>query len=197
MLPFDFHVSAPQRWLRRIRRWASSSPCARMVWTLNWVKRSSKTSTCQEWRHGRSEPFNSRYSGTSTRWIYLRLSFKNVEPLSKIANKLSDWAFKIYKGIFSSCAFSFTLSQQNIDNEYSSCVNFESCCFSLTEWRVGRCLSRQSVQLADSCDCHDEFLVYPHWPLSGNDWRNQGKPTTQVRNLLPPVFSPLLWFSFR
>lgn len=35
-----------------------------------------------------------------------------------------------------------------------------SSCFSFTEWSIGWSLSRQSIQLADSCDCYDELLVY-------------------------------------
>lgn len=69
---------------------------------------------------------------------------------------------------------------------------------SFPEWRTGRSLPCQSVQLADSCDCHDEFPVHPCRPLSRNDWRNQGKPTTQVRNRQQTVWpASMLWFSFK
>lgn len=50
------------RWLKRIRRWASSSLCVLMAWTLSWARRSSRTSTCREWRRGRRRPFGLRYS---------------------------------------------------------------------------------------------------------------------------------------
>lgn len=66
---------------------------------------------------------------------------------------------------------------------------------SFPEWRTGRSLPCQSVQLADSCDCHDEFPVHPCRPLSRNDWRNQGKPTTQVRNLQQTVWPASMWWS--
>lgn len=62
-----------------------------------------------------------------------------------------------------------------------------------TEWCFGWRLSSQSFQLADSCNCYDEYPVYPHWPLSGNDRHHQGQPTAKVspHYLLEELFTSL------
>lgn len=65
------------RWQKHTRRWASSSLSDQMGWNWNWVKRSSRTSTCQDWMLGGSEP-------SSLRYRYLGLGFigRNREKLS-------------------------------------------------------------------------------------------------------------------
>lgn len=72
-----FSDSPISRWQKHTRRWASSSLSDLMGWNLNWVKRSSRTSTCQDWQHGRSEL-------SSLRYRHLDLSFigKDRENLS-------------------------------------------------------------------------------------------------------------------
>lgn len=100
--------------------------------------------------------------------VDLRLSqevIKNIYLSGVTAWKKRAIQFKVWSDVAPSYPCSNDLQSSMIVVSYlhrdSSCVNRHSC-FPLTEWCVGGGLSSQSIQLADSCDCNDEFLVYSH-----------------------------------
>lgn len=68
-----------------------------MAWNSNWVGRSSRTSTCQDWLRGRSEP-------SSLRYRHLDVSFigKNRENLSRHGDWLGGLNFQnsILAGVY-------------------------------------------------------------------------------------------------
>lgn len=92
--------------------------------------------------------------------VDLKLSqevIKNIYLSGVTAWKKRAIQFKVLQSkMCYSVGFLVTFSQlkHTDDNKHSS------SCFSFTEWSIGWSLSCQSLQLADSCDCYDELLVY-------------------------------------